>query len=112
MTAIPCVILESPFSAPTPEAKAENIYYAKMAMHDAIMHGEAPYLSHLLYTLVLDDDDPEQRAMGLALAHAWLQRADYMVVYVDRGVSQGMTLAIALATKLGKPIHHRLLYNS
>ena len=109
---IPCVVLESPFSAPTPEGLAGNIYYAKMAMHDSIMHGEAPFLSHLLYTLVLNDDEPEQRAMGLALAHSWIQRADYMVVYEDRGVSRGMTLAIALATKLGKPIHHRHLYNS
>lgn len=87
-----------------------NLAYAREAMFDAITkHGEAPFPSHLLYPQVLDDLDPEERALGLACEHAWFPLAKRVVVYTDFGVSAGMQGAIDAAAALGMPRHMRTL---
>jgi hypothetical protein len=73
------------------------------------MRGEAPIASHLLYTQVLRDDIPAERALGIAAGLAWLPMAEAMVVYIDCGVSPGMREAIAAAERLGIPIIRRKL---
>ncbi len=40
------VILESPYAGHVDA----NVAYARMAMHDSLLRGEAPIASHLLYT--------------------------------------------------------------
>lgn len=61
------VILESPYVGKTPAERAGNIAYARAAMRDCLLRGESPFASHLLYTQpgVLDDDDAEERAIGI-----------------------------------------------
>ena len=48
------VILESPYAGDV----ERNIEYAKLCMKHSLTMGEAPLLSHLLYTQVLDDTIP------------------------------------------------------
>ena len=54
----PKVQLESPFGAPTRENIITNVAYALLAMRDSLGRGEAPFASHLLYTQMLDDQNP------------------------------------------------------
>jgi oligoribonuclease (3'-5' exoribonuclease) len=90
-----------------------NIHYARVAMKDCLMRGEAPYASHLLYTQpgVLDDTIPEERMHGIVAGFEWRQVAEKTVVYTDLGISKGMQYGIDDAMKRGCPIEYRTLPN-
>jgi len=62
-----------------------------------------------MYTAALDDNDPGQRATGIAAGLAWGSRADYVAIYVDCGVSAGMTLAVTHWRQIKLPVHYRTL---
>lgn len=81
------VKIESPYAGDI----ARNVAYAKLAMLDSILRGEAPIATHLLYTEVLNDNDPKERVLGIELGYEWLQAADLVVFYIDFGMSGGMT---------------------
>ena len=108
-----CVILESPYKAKTHKRLEYNLLYARCAMRDCLMRGEAPFASHLLYTQpsVLDDDLTEERAIGMAAGYAWAKYADYIVVYRDLGISTGMRKAIRFYKEMLIPIRERKLDN-
>lgn len=97
------VMVESPYAG---DVKA-NEAYARRCMKDSLDRGEAPMLGHLLYTQVLDDKVPDERRKGIEADKAWLCVSSKVVLYVDRGVSSGMTEAVTLATELKIPIEHR-----
>ncbi len=101
------VILESPYAGNT----EENIAYAKRAVSDCLKRGEAPIASHLLFTQpgILEDSNPEERKLGIAVGHAWIGVADCMVVYIDRGVSKGMIQGILEAQHHSTPVEFRTL---
>lgn len=101
------VILESPYAGDV----AANTVYARQCLKDCLDRGEAPLASHLLYTLpgVLDDRVPADRALGISAGLAWLEQADAMVVYTDRGMSPGMQSAMEWATLAGIPVEFRAL---
>jgi hypothetical protein len=101
------VVIESPYAGDV----AANIEYAKRCVHDCLKRGEAPYASHLFFTQngLLDDLVPEERKLGIESGFAWGAAADVVVVYVDRGVSNGMTQGIARAVKAGQQIEFRSL---
>ena len=101
------VILESPFKG----AVERNTKYARACLNDCLQRGEAPIASHLLYTQpgVLDDTVPEDRRLGIDAGHAWLAGAEAVVLYVDHGVSRGMSVGIQRAKEAGVPIEWRLL---
>src|SRR4051812_26485158 len=86
------VILESPYAGDV----AANLAYARACIKDSLLRGEAPMASHCLYTQpgILDDNDPNERAHGINAGHAWLRVAEAMVVYTDRGISEGMMAGI------------------
>jgi len=87
------VILESPYAG----FVQRNIEYARACMLDSLKRGEAPILSHLLYTQVLDDTIPEQRIMGIDAGLAWKCVAEKHVFYIDYGYSSGMKYALEYA---------------
>lgn len=91
------VIIESPFAAETKERAARHIAYARAALRDSLMRGEAPFASHLLYTQVLDDKDELERFVGIEAGLAWGPQADVVAVYEDLGISPGMQLGIIRA---------------
>lgn len=86
-----------------------NIMYADACMLDCLERYEAPFLGHLLYPRVLDDTAPRDRARGIAAHLAWLRACDQVVLYVDLGISAGMTEARGLAQELNLPIIERSL---
>jgi len=103
------VILESPFAGDV----SRNIRYARAATKDCLLRGESPFLSHLLYTQpgILDDDDPAERALGMAAGHDWIVASEYSVAYIDLGISPGMRLGIDKAYGLGHKVEFRFLPN-
>jgi len=103
------VIVESPFAASTMEGLQDNVQYGREALRDAIDRGEAPFASHLIYPMVLDDNDPLDRHLGLSLGREWMAQADLVAVYVDRGISPGMEQGIASAKAFRLPIEYRRL---
>lgn len=101
------VIVESPFKGDVPA----NIDYARACVRDALRRGEAPIASHLLYTQpgILDDNDVMERQWGINAGLAWRAVAEASVVYIDRGISEGMKFGIAAAEQAGLDIEYRTL---
>lgn len=93
------VILESPYAG---DVEA-NVAYARACLLDSLARrGEAPIASHLLYTQVLDDTDPDERAQGIAAGLAWRTVPGVLpVFYTDRGWSRGMLAARDLYDREG-----------
>lgn len=106
------VIIESPFHAPTILGRWLNKRYARRCMADCLSKNEAPFASHLLYTQVLNDLHPSERALGIHAGLAWGVAAEKTVVYVDYGYSNGMKQGIAAAKKNSRPIEYRSLYGA
>ena len=100
------VVVESPYSGDI----LSNVYYAVECMQDCLQRGEAPFLSHLMYTMEPHGyvpDTEERRTQGLNAAYSWLKVAQLMAVYYDKGISAGMKAAIDKATELNIPITYR-----
>lgn len=92
----------------------KNKRYARACLRDALLRGETPFASHLLYTQpgVLDDADPDERKIGIEAGLAWGGAADATVVYMDRGLSRGMRAGIDMAVKECRRVDYRWLYES
>ena len=99
------VILESPYAGDV----ERNVEYARRAMLDSLKRGEAPFLSHLLYTQVLEDTEPYQRQLGTEAGWSWIVVADGTVVYEDYGISDGMVVGIECAAYMGNDIEYRTI---
>lgn len=101
------VILESPYAGNV----ARNVAYARAALRDSLLRGEAPIASHLLYTQpgVLDDSIPAERAHGIEAGLAWRRVAEASVVYVDLGISEGMKIGMERAKLAGLPVEIRTI---
>ncbi len=99
------VIIESPYAGDV----NVNIAYAKAAVLDCLVRGEAPYASHLFFTQdgLLDDTVPHERTLGITAGLVWGAAADATVVYIDRGISPGMRDGIRAAQELGRPVEFR-----
>ena len=105
------VIVESPFFVKGDESKTqENVKYARECMLDSLRRGESPFLSHLLYTQVLDDNNPEDRMLGILAGLEWGKKAEATIVYIDRGISPGMEKGIQHARDNHRPIFYRSLH--
>jgi hypothetical protein len=99
------VLVESPFAGDM----VRNLAYARAAMRDCLMRGEAPFASHALYTQpgVLNDFAPEERRLGINAGLAWGMKADVTAVYGDLGISGGMRIGIDAAKAAGRPVEMR-----
>lgn len=103
------VILESPYAGYDVTA---NVMYAKRCLGDCLSRDEAPIASHILLAAsgVLDDTVPAWRMLGLRAGWAWYRAADAAVVYIDRGMSDGMREGIKRAFDAIKTVEFRSLY--
>jgi hypothetical protein len=93
-----------------------NVKYARAALRDCLVRGEAPFASHLLYTQpgVLRDHVPAERAHGIEAGFAWAEGSTWSaggpqpiadrVIYSDRGVSSGMRAGIDHAERIGQRV--------
>jgi hypothetical protein len=104
------VVIESPLASDTLEGVDFNKEYARACMRESLIsYGEAPFASHLLYTQMLDDENPAQRMLGIEAGLEFVRDADLTVVYRDHGISSGMWRGIRAAEEAGRPIEHRSL---
>jgi hypothetical protein len=101
------VVVETPYAGDI----EQNLTYLRACLHDCFRRGEAPYASHALYTQpgVLDDDEPDERRLGIEAGFVWGEAAEVTVVYTDRGISEGMKAGISAAEKAGRPIEFRTI---
>ncbi len=118
MNPIP-VIVESPYSSTEKYTIEQNVEYALKCMKHSYMNGEAPILTHLLYTRIptgyhVSDYDVNNTCMGreyaLNCAHEWRKITPKTILYTDHGISQGMIRAEQEALKLGKIVEKRSIY--
>jgi hypothetical protein len=108
-------LLESPFRPSFPRESSfyrpelqRNIAYAQACMLDSLEHGEAPFLSHLLYTQCWKEGGG-LRERGISASSAWLLAAQQVVLYEDLGVSAGMSERASLAGANGVSVVRRKL---
>lgn len=103
----PIVVIESPYAGDIDR----NVAYARAAIRDSILRGEAPYASHLLYTQpgILRDEDAGERTMGIETGLNFHRVASLVAFYVDNGWSKGMRAAEALCFDAGTPIDYRTI---
>lgn len=101
----PIVIIESPFAG----ERERNLRYLARCLRDSILRGEAPFASHGLYTMpgCLNDRIPEERALGMSVAEAFLPVASLVAVYEDHGISAGMAAGVMLAELAGVHVVYR-----
>ena len=102
------VIIESPYAGDV----GLNLRYLRACMKDCLSRDEAPFASHGLYTQegVLNDDDATERRKGCEAGFTWREQADLTVVYIDLGISRGMSLGIEDAKVKGLPVEYRCLH--
>ena len=105
------VVIESPYKTDNCEELERNIKYARACMHDRFKREEYPFASHLLYTQpgILDDNNPEERKLGIEAGLAWVDCADATIVYTDLGISEGMKFGIERAKKANRFVEYRKL---
>lgn len=101
------VLLESPFAAESVAEAERNRRYLVRAIRDCFGRGEAPFASHALYTIALDDDIPNERELGIEAGLLWGECACKSVVYVDHGISPGMQKGINRAHADGRDVEFR-----
>lgn len=103
-------VIESPFSAPSLDGLVRNVQYTMLAVRDSLNRGEAPYSSHLFYTQMLDDNNTDERQLGMNAGLTICQHAEQSAVYIDLGVSRGMEYGIETARKAGRAVIERSLF--
>lgn len=105
----PFVIVESPYAASPIASIEQHVRYARAAIRDCLLRGEAPFASHLLYTQdgVLRDEIPSDRQLGIEAGLAVGLWTSKTVVYDDFGMSRGMLEGIKAAEQAGRSIEYR-----
>lgn len=107
------VIIESPYRALPGEDRESGLWlnerYLRSCIRDSLDRGEAPFASHRMYTDALDDATPTERRLGIDAGFAWHRWAHAVVVYVDRGITDGMREGIANAKSYGLDVEERSL---
>jgi hypothetical protein len=102
------VLIESPFAGDI----ERNVAYARVAVRDSVLRGEAPICSHLLFTQpgILKDDISSERTAGIAAGLEWRRACDYVAFYLDLGMSKGMAWALEIYHAEGiKVVERRIL---
>jgi len=105
------VVIESPYKAETKKDLEMNVKYARACMRDCFKRKEYPFASHLLYTQkgVLDDNNHDERKLGIEAGLEWVSHADATIVYTNLGITEGMKQGIERAEKEGRIVEYRKL---
>lgn len=97
----PLVYIASPYAGDTNYNISRACGYCRLA----IRNGCIPFAPHLLYPQFMDDDDKQQRELGIRFALIWLGKCDELWVCGDT-VSDGMSREIARAKRRSMPIRY------
>lgn len=105
------VVIESPYAAKTKADAEMHRIYAGRAMRDSVIRGETPLASHILYAAsgALDDNNPDERDLGIRTGYKLWRVADRIVFYLDYGMSSGMEKAMKRAESKGEKIVKRYI---
>ena len=101
------VVLESPYHFNCDKEHNMHMLYLCACLDDSLKRGESPFASHGLYTLCLDDNNPQERELGISAGLEFYKVSEKCVVYVDHGISTGMERGIERAKELGVPVEYR-----
>ena len=81
----------------------KNIEYAKQACQYVLKEGNAFFCPHLLYPQVLDDNNPEERRLGINIGKEVLIKCDELWVFGEH-ISEGMLEEIEFAKEIDIPV--------
>ena len=95
----PLVYICSPYSGEV----EYNLNRARGYCRLAIGKGYIPLAPHLLFPQFLDDDDRQQRELGLFFALVLLSKCEEIWAFGNR-ISEGMTREMEAATRRGIPV--------
>ena len=84
---------------------AGNIARARGYCCEAVAAGHLPIAPHVYFTQFLDDNKPEERALGMTLGHALLEDCDELWIYGEP--TEGMKAEIDIAQQLGIKVINR-----
>lgn len=90
------VFIATPYSGDT----LANCIYARAAVRDSFIRGEAPYCPHLMYGQI-------NRTDSLNAGKQFLATCNILAVYEDKGVSAGMQGEIDFALNNNIPVQFR-----
>lgn len=82
----------------------KNVETARSLCRMAVDAGYIPFAPHLLFTQFMDDSDPAQRELGIAMGLQFMGLCNEVWVYVGDGISEGMKHETAHARQIGKPV--------
>lgn len=80
----------------------KNSEFAKTACRFVMNEGHAFFCPHLLYPIILDEQNPKERQLGLDMGLAMLQSCDELWCFGDH-ISLGMMSEIEEAQRLSVP---------
>ncbi len=80
----------------------KNTEFAKTACRFVMNEGHAFFCPHLLYPNILDEQNPQQRQLGLDMGLAMLQNCNELWCFGDH-ISYGMMAEIEEAQRLSIP---------
>ncbi|HCC60019.1 MAG: DUF4406 domain-containing protein [Candidatus Staskawiczbacteria bacterium RIFOXYC1_FULL_37_43] len=83
----------------------ENIEKAKEHCRDVSLKGFLPIASHIYFTQFLDDNNSEERDIGMEMGLELLKLCDEVWVFGDK-ISEGMKKEIQFAKKLNIEIKY------
>lgn len=86
------VVIESPYAGDV----VGNLAYLNRCIRECALRGDSPYASHLMLTTALDDNEPDERALGIELGLAFRRAVDMRIFYINLGWSHGMLAAVSL----------------
>ena len=66
-------------------------------------HKAIPIIPHLLFPGMLDDKDPAERALGIDAGHELMRVCSRILIYTQKGKSEGMLQDIEAAIRMGLP---------
>jgi hypothetical protein len=97
----------------TPTCVPDWVDYARHCMSDSIYkYGEIPILTHLLYSQIFDENQNDGKEERLFLERKLIVFVNFLVVYIDKGISSDMEETLTFAQMLDLPIISRRLYNA
>ena len=95
----------SRYSADTKEQFDKQMQMTQEFSREAVLSGYAVIVPPMYYPCFLDDNNKEERQLGLDSAIRLLHKCDIVFVYIGLGVSSGMEAEIEEARRVGKQIY-------
>lgn len=98
------VYICSPYRAKDSAELDRHIDYAQQLTRQALEAGLAPITPHLYMTQCLNEDKPQERAIGMAAGLELMKSCAFVIAGTKYGISEGMKREIATAIKLQIPV--------